>query len=200
MNIEYIEQEEQEWSYTKPLYYHNITKDDMLNGKGLRVVLWVAGCEHQCEGCQNPLTWNPNSGLPFTPWEEAELWEWIQKPHIKGLTLSGGDPLHPNNRERVGEIANQLKKNYPSKDLWVYTGYSLVFEDHEWRFQNRKHESFSLSWLPLIDVLVDGPFNQVQRKEDLQCSKQVLWRGDSGQRVIAVPKSIQTQEIVLESL
>ena len=73
--------------------YHNITKDDMLNGDGLRVVLWVAGCDHCCKDCQNPVTWDPNGGLEFDPEAKAELFEALDHDYISGITFSGGDPL-----------------------------------------------------------------------------------------------------------
>ena len=75
--------------------YHNITTDDMLNGDGLRTVLWVAGCGHACPGCQNPVTWDACGGLPFDDAAKAELFEKLGKPHISGITFSGGDPLYP---------------------------------------------------------------------------------------------------------
>ena len=74
--------------------YHDITKDDMKNGSGLRVVLWVAGCEHHCPGCHNPVTWDINDGLEFDAAAEAELFDALAKPYISGVTFSGGDPLH----------------------------------------------------------------------------------------------------------
>ena len=78
--------------------YHNITKEDMLNGEGLRVVLWVAGCNHHCKNCQNPETWDENGGIPFDEEAENELFEALDKSYISGITFSGGDPLFPNNR------------------------------------------------------------------------------------------------------
>lgn len=75
--------------------YHNITKDDMLNGDGLRVVLWMAGCSHHCKGCHNPITWDLHGGIDFDQEAKKELFEELQKEHISGITLSGGDPLHP---------------------------------------------------------------------------------------------------------
>ena len=77
--------------------YHNITKDDMLNGDGLRVVLWVAGCNHCCPECQNPVTWDPNGGLPFGEAERKEIFAELDKDYVSGITFSGGDPLHPAN-------------------------------------------------------------------------------------------------------
>ena len=81
--------------------YHNITKDDMNNGDGLRAVLWLAGCDHCCEQCQNPVTWDPNGGLPFDEEAKKELFDILSKDYISGITFSGGDPLFPGNRREV---------------------------------------------------------------------------------------------------
>ena len=89
--------------------YHNITKDDMLNGDGLRVVLWVAGCDHGCKGCQNPVTWDPNGGLVFDEAAKQEIFEQMEKSYIAGITFSGGDPLHWRNVEEVTAFAKELK-------------------------------------------------------------------------------------------
>ena len=80
------------------MQYHNITKDDMLNGDGLRVVLWVAGCTHGCKECQNPVTWDPNGGLLFDERAKEELFEQLEKSYISGITYSGGDPLYVGKR------------------------------------------------------------------------------------------------------
>ena len=93
--------------------YHNITKDDMLNGDGLRVVLWVAGCNHCCKGCQNPVTWDAAGGLPFDEAAKAEIFEQLDKNYISGITFSGGDPLHPANRVDVRNLAMEIKEKYP---------------------------------------------------------------------------------------
>ena len=103
--------------------YHNITKDDMLNGDGLRVVLWVAGCSHGCRECQNPITWDPNGGLPFTDSERAEIFAELDKDYISGITFSGGDPLHPSNIAEVTALAREIREKYPDKTIWLYTGY-----------------------------------------------------------------------------
>ena len=102
--------------------YHNITKDDMLNGDGLRVVLWVAGCSHCCDGCQNPVTWDPNGGLLFDEKAEAELFEELEKSYIDGVTLSAGDPLFSQNRYGVTLLAEKVKNKFPNKTIWLYTG------------------------------------------------------------------------------
>ena len=101
--------------------YHNITKDDMLNGDGLRVVLWVAGCSHGCRECQNPITWDPNGGLPFTDSERAEIFAELDKDYISGITFSGGDPLHPSNIAEVTALAREIREKYPYTKVLIVT-------------------------------------------------------------------------------
>lgn len=151
--------------------YHNITKDDMLNGDGLRVVLWVAGCSHCCKDCQNPVTWDPAGGLPFDAAARQEIFEQLDKSYISGITFSGGDPLHSANRADVRELMKEIKEKYPDKTIWLYTG-------DLW--ENIRH----LSLMQYVDVLVDGEF---QREK---MDKKLLWKGSSNQRVIDVPASL----------
>ena len=96
--------------------YHDITKDDMKNGDGLRVVLWVAGCGHCCEGCQNPVTWDPEGGLLFDSAAKAEIFDQLDKPYISGITFSGGDPLHPANKGDVRRLMREIKQKYPEEN------------------------------------------------------------------------------------
>lgn len=144
--------------------YHNITKDDMLNGDGLRVVLWVSGCNHHCSECHNPQTHNPNSGLQFTKETLMEIIAELEKEHISGLTLSGGDPLFPQNRESILDIAKTVKRLYPDKTIWLYTGYN--WED-----------IYNLPIMKYIDVVVEGKF----KKESSIPHPQ--WRGSSNQKL-----------------
>ena len=102
--------------------YHNITKDDMLNGDGLRVVLWVAGCDHCCKECQNPTTWDPDGGLLFDDSAKEEIFAELEKDYISGLTFSGGDPLHSANRLDVLNFAIEVRDRFPDKSIWMYTG------------------------------------------------------------------------------
>lgn len=150
--------------------YHNISKDDMLNGEGLRVVLWVAGCDHHCKNCQNPITWDPNGGLIFDEKAEEELLSELKKPWISGITFSGGDPLHPNNRNTVLRLAT-IAKNLYGKTVWLYTGY-------EWGQIHR------MPGIENIDILVDGRF--VEELADTNYP----WAGSTNQRVIDVKKSL----------
>ncbi len=107
--------------------YHNITKDDMLNGDGLRVVLWTAGCEHRCPGCHNQITWDEQGGLPFGEAETDEIYAELEHDYISGITFTGGDPLHPSNRSEIARIAREIKQRFPQKTIWLYTGY--LWED-----------------------------------------------------------------------
>jgi anaerobic ribonucleoside-triphosphate reductase activating protein len=158
--------------------YHNITKDDMLNGDGLRVVLWVSGCSHHCKNCHNPITWDPNDGLPFDEEAKTELFAELAQPYISGITLSGGDPLFCGNRAAIGELIKEIKARFPDKTIWLYTGYT-------W-------EAISdLLFLPYIDVLVDGKF-----VENLKDTK-LHWRGSSNQRIIDVKASLEQDRVVL---
>ena len=102
--------------------YHNITKDDMLNGDGLRVVLWVAGCEHHCPNCQNPVTWDINGGLEFDEAAKKEIFDELEKNYVSGITFSGGDPLHTQNRKDVGALIEEIKEKFSNKTIWIYSG------------------------------------------------------------------------------
>ena len=158
--------------------YHNITTDDMLNGDGLRTVLWVAGCSHRCEGCHNPITWDINGGLPFDENAENELFDKLKPDYISGITFSGGDPLHPNNRDEVTRLAKKARSLFPKKTVWLYTGYSF-------------DEIKELEIMQYLDVLVDGEF-----KKDLLDEK-LHWKGSANQRVIEVPETLKVGRIVL---
>ena len=152
--------------------YHNITKDDMLNGDGLRVVLWVSGCSHCCKGCQNPITWDVNGGVVFDEAAKQEIFEQLDKPYISGITFSGGDPLHSANRMDVRALMAEIKEKYPDKTIWLYTG-------DVW--ENVMHYPM----MRYVDVLVDGEF--MLEKRDVK----LMWKGSSNQRVIDVQKSIR---------
>lgn len=158
--------------------YHNITHDDMLNGEGLRTVLWVSGCTHHCEFCQNPLTWDINGGLYFDEIAEREFFESAARGYISGITFSGGDPLHPENRTEIKRLAKKFKNKYPNKTVWLYTGFS-------WEQVN------NLELMKYVDVLIDGKF--VEELKDIK----LHWRGSSNQRIIDVQKSLVEGEAVL---
>lgn len=159
---------------------NGIEQCSMTNGVGLRTVLWVSGCEHKCKGCQNPCTWDPDSGEDFTSEKKELLYKYLDNKYIKGITFSGGDPLHPNNKNEVGKLILDIKANYPSKDIWLYTGYT-------WE----EVKELNLDFLRYIDVLVEGRFILNKRNVNLR------WCGSSNQRVIDVKESLKEGKIIL---
>lgn len=158
--------------------YAAITKQDMLNGDGIRVTLWVQGCNRYCKGCHNPETWDRCLGQPWTEESEQELFEALDKDYISGITYSGGHPLEKYNIETVTDISKKIKEKFPNKTQWLYTGF--VWEDIK-----------DLEIMKYIDVLVDGPYIEEQRDISLK------WRGSSNQRCIDVQKSLELNQIVL---
>lgn len=158
--------------------YHNITKDDMLNGDGLRTVLWVAGCSHGCKNCQNPITWDICGGIPFDDAAKEELFAELKKDYISGITFSGGDPLHMKNRDEVGNLIREIHRDFPDKTIWVYTGYL-------W------DEVKDLPYMKYVDVLVDGKFVEALKDTTLH------WKGSSNQKVINAKESLKKGKIVL---
>ena len=158
--------------------YHNITKDDMLNGDGLRVVLWVAGCGHHCDECQNPVTWNPDGGIPFGPADKEELFTELGKSYVSGITFSGGDPLFPSNEPEILTLAKEIRETFTNKTIWLYTGYL-------WEYVKTREIA------QYVDVLVDGEYVKQLRDTKL------YWRGSANQRVIDVPESLSSGKVVL---
>ena len=159
--------------------YLKFTKDDMLNGRGVRLTLWVAGCNHECPKCQNPETWDPSAGKLFTALEGDDILRELSKDYISGLTLTGGDPLFPANRITLTHICKVCKEEHPDKNIWCWTGYNY-------------EQVKDLPIMEYIDVLVDGSF-----RADLYDPK-LKWRGSSNQRVIDVQASRKLGKIVLD--
>ncbi|MFQ9306384.1 MAG: anaerobic ribonucleoside-triphosphate reductase activating protein [Blautia wexlerae] len=161
--------------------YHDIKHDDMNNGPGLRVTLFVSGCDHYCNGCQNPETWSTKSGIPFDDTAIEEIFEQLNNDYISGITFSGGDPLNANNRVEVCSLIHQIRLKYgKSKSIWIYTGYT-------W-------EEIVNTLTPVllgVDVLIDGMFDK-----DL-ADVNYHWAGSTNQRVIDVQRSLEEKKIVL---
>lgn len=155
-----------------------ITENDIANGIGVRVVLWVAGCSHACRGCHNPHTWDANAGRTFDMSALQKILNALDTPYKSGLTLSGGDPLYELNGQDVTTIAQIVKQIYPEKTIWLYTGY-------KWE------EVKNLPIMKYIDVIVDGEF--IQAKKDIS----LPFCGSTNQRVIDVQKSLLTNQVVL---
>lgn len=150
----------------------------MLNGDGLRVVLWVAGCSHGCKGCHNPVTWDPNGGLEFDQEAKEEIFSELEKDYISGITFSGGDPLFFSNRSDVLKLIREIKERFPRKTIWLYTGF-------EW-------EAISeLEVMQYLDILVDGRF-MIEKKDT-----KLHWKGSANQRVIDVAATREAGQVVL---
>lgn len=177
--------------------YHMIRTDDMLNGDGLRVIIFLSGCEHHCNGCHNPETWDVNSGKEFTESALEEILHELDKKHISGITLSGGDPLHEQNIDDVFNLVKAVKTKYPNKTVWIYTGYSLEeinllikgLDEESCRFN--RNNKLRMDILEYCDVLCDGRFDHALA--DVNCP----WVGSTNQRVIDVRKTLDCNEIVL---
>ena len=162
--------------------YEKIDKCSVSNGTGIRTVLWVSGCDIHCRNCQNPQTWDFNSGIPFTEETMQEILYDLSKPYIKGLTISGGHPLDPHNAPKVLEIVKRVKMVFPNKDIWIYTGY--VWEDII-------KDNTLKEILKCTDVLVDGAYIDELRDISLP------FRGSSNQRIINVKKTLDSNEVIL---
>lgn len=152
--------------------YHEVTSCDIVNGVGLRVVLFVSGCNHYCKGCQNKSTWDPESGKPFTEEIKQKILEELSYSYCSGITFTGGDPLYPDNRAEITALAKEIKEKFPDKTIWLYTGYTY-------------EEIKDLDIMQYVDVLVDGEFI-----EELK-SYEYAWAGSTNQRVIDVRESMK---------
>lgn len=153
------------YSVIKPL--------DIANGPGVRVSLFVSGCRNRCSGCFQPETWSFDYGQEFGSETLQELLRLLENPHVAGLSILGGDPFEPENRDCVLDICRAVRERFgDSRTIWVWTGY-------EWKDLRK------LPVMDYIDVLVDGPF--VEELRDLT----LFYRGSSNQRVIDVPASAE---------
>ena len=158
--------------------YNKIRKMDISNGPGVRVSIFLQGCTFKCKNCFNPETWDFNAGLDFNDEVIDEIIELCSKDHINGLSILGGEPMHPNNIMGTIKLSKKFKEAYPEKNIWVWSGF--LFD------QVINKEIFDY-----IDVLVDGQF--VDELKDYSLD----WRGSSNQRVIDVKKTLKKGDIVL---
>ena len=160
------------------MYYGAIKENDIANGPGVRVSLFVSGCRNRCKGCFQPETWNFKYGNHFTGKEIYRIYDLLYLDHITGLSILGGDPFEPENIEVLTSLCRLVKTDFPKKTIWIYTGYLYEdFKDH--------------SIMEYIDVLVDGPFIEDLKDISLQ------FRGSSNQRIIDVKETRKRGEIVL---
>lgn len=172
--------------------YANIYDFDISNGPGIRVSLFVSGCDKHCLGCFNPETWDFSNGKEYTKEVNDKLLELCSPDWISGLSILGGEPLHPSNISTVEGICARFKEKYPEKSIWIWTGYTM--EELVSRYQNTEFldklaiRDICFGRDPLVDTIVDGPF--IKRQKDLS----LKWRGSSNQRIWVNRNGILTDE------
>lgn len=159
--------------------YNKIRKMDISNGPGVRVSIFFQGCAFHCKNCFNPETWDFNAGEEFTDETIEHILKLCEPDHIEGLSMLGGEPMHPTNIEGTTKLAKAFKEKFPNKTLWSWSGFT--YEDYV-----SKQEVINY-----LDVLVDGQFVDELRNPSLR------WKGSSNQRVIDVKKSLCKGEVVL---
>ncbi len=167
--------------------YATIKNCDIANGPGVRISLFVSGCTHHCKGCFNEVAWDFDYGEPFTQQTIRTILDMMKPGYIKGLTLLGGEPFEPQNQGPIVELLRQVKKAYPQKSVWAFSGYLYEkITSHtlgDW--------AVTQEFLSYLDVLVDGPF--VEEKKNLA----LRFRGSENQRLIDMPATLASGKIVL---
>ena len=168
--------------------YTDIYKNDTTNGPGIRVVLWVSGCDHHCHNCHNPQTWDSNNGSELTlDVINKDILIPLGNKYINGITLSGGDPLYKHNLEDINNLIKIIKSNYPDKTIWLYSGYTYeeIIND------NSIDGLLRQKIISEVNVFVDGLF--VEAEKDIT----LLFRGSRNQRLIDIPKTMDAGNIIL---
>ena len=159
--------------------YCEIKKNDVANGEGIRVTLFVSGCTHRCKGCFNEIAWDFDAGKPFTEETMEMLFEALSPSWISGLTLLGGEPMEPDNQRALLPFLKEVRKRFPAKTIWCFTG--CVYE-RDLLSPSRWRTEVTDEMLECIDVLVDGPF--VEDLKDIS----LVFRGSSNQRILRLRK------------
>ncbi|MBR4017745.1 MAG: anaerobic ribonucleoside-triphosphate reductase activating protein [Oscillospiraceae bacterium] len=168
--------------------YATIKNCDIANGPGVRVSLFVSGCTHRCKGCFNEVAWDFQYGEPFTQQTVDLILQMVAPDYVQGITLLGGEPFEPQNQPEILNLLRQMKEKYPHKNVWAFSGYLF---DQEILSQKLGPWEITKEILGYVDVLVDGRF--VLEKKDLS----LRFRGSSNQRIIDVPASLKTGDVVL---
>ena len=158
-----------------------INFESIVDGEGVRVVIFVSGCRHNCKGCHNPASHSFTAGQPFTEKLQREIIDYIHHTRfISGLTLSGGDPMY--SAKELTPFISKLRKEIQGLSVWVYSGFT---------YEEIQKDSEMWELLTMCDVLVDGEFILEQRDITL------AYKGSKNQRIIDIQKSIQQKSIVL---
>lgn len=170
--------------------YAKIKNCDVANGPGVRVSLFVSGCNHHCKNCFNREAWDFNYGNDFTDKEENEIIEDLKPDYITGLSLLGGEPFERTNQEGLVPLIKKVKQTYPDKKIWCYTGFTFDKQIVE-KMINEENRAVTKEMLNNIDYIVDGKF-----VEELKDPK-LRFRGSSNQRIIDVKKSLEQNQVVI---
>ena len=169
--------------------YATIKWCDIANGEGVRISLFVSGCTHHCKNCFNQVAWDFNYGEPFTDAVAEKIFAELASSYIAGVSLLGGEPLEPQNQEALLPFVKALKRRYPQKSVWCYTGYTLD-ERSGTLCEAEKNTEYTKELISLFDVLVDGAY--VEELKDIR----LKFRGSANQRVIDVQKTLAKGECV----
>ncbi len=167
--------------------YATVKPFDVANGPGVRVSLFVSGCTHHCKNCFNSEAWDFNYGQPFTDETKETIIKALEKDYIEGFSLLGGEPFEPQNQKVLCEVLEEIKKTYPNKTVWCYSGYTFDTDLLSGRLCDF---SVTKRMLDCIDILVDGKF--VEEKKDLT----LRFKGSSNQRIIDVQASLKEGKII----
>ena len=161
-----------------------LNKCDIANGDGIRVSIFVSGCDHHCPGCFNQEAWDYGYGTALTDETIENLITYVGRPWVSGITILGGEPLEPCNQEEVLKLMKAVKEAYPAKTIWLYTGF--ILEDLLYSATCRANTAVLADIMELVDVLVDGPYVEDLRDPTLR------FRGSSNQRII----NMNTAEVI----
>ena len=161
---------------------------DIANGAGVRTSLFVSGCTHHCRGCFQPETWDFGYGHPFDPTIQGQILESLKPDYISGLTVLGGEPMEPENQRALLPFLKLVKENFPSKNVWLYTG--DVLEDLLDEGSERSIPE-TLDLLACVDIMVDGLF--VEELKDIS----LRFKGSANQRILDIPASLAAGHAVL---
>ncbi len=171
------------------MYYSAIKKWDIADGPGVRVTLFVSGCTNHCPGCFQPQTWDFRYGQPYTDAAESEILKALEPSYIQGLTLLGGEPMELANQPVLLGLVKKVKERFPGKDIWCYTGFTY---ETDLCPGGQRYSQFTDQLLSLLDILVDGRFDQEKR------NLMLAFRGSENQRIINMPATLRTGRTVLE--
>jgi len=168
--------------------YADIKQYDIANGPGVRISLFVSGCTHHCKGCFNSEAWDFNYGKAFTSETIDTIIEYMKPDYIKGLTILGGEPFEKSNQEGILPLVKKVKEVYPSKNLWIFTGYDF---EKDITGETMKEWEVTKELLKYIDVIVDGKFVEELKTNNLR------FKGSSNQRTIIVQDTLKTGKLVI---